>query len=61
MSGNRTERRGVKNPEEYRITLSDPRRIAKPLLDDNDRETAEGRNFAQDLERLGYRVVIERD
>ncbi len=59
VSGNRHERRGIKDPEEYYIELKDPKRIAKPLMDENERLTPEGRDLVTDLERLGYVVTIE--
>lgn len=61
MSGTRHERRGDRDPEEYVIILRDPKRIAKPLLNENDRETRDGIDAARYLERLGYDVRIDRD
>jgi hypothetical protein len=61
LSGNRTERRGDREPEDCVIYLTDRRRTAKPLLDEHDRETREGQDIARNIERLGYEVRIERD
>jgi hypothetical protein len=61
MSGTRTERRGARDDEEYTIHLTDPERIAVPLLDENDRPTDYFRELRSNLERLGYAVEIIRN
>ena len=62
MSGNRTERRGDRDPEHYIIYLTERRvNTAQPLLDENDREIRNGQDVARFIERLGYEVRIERD
>lgn len=62
MSGNRTVRRGDKDPENYIIIVTERRiNTAMPLLDENERELREGQNVARFIEGLGYEVRIERN